>query len=141
MSHAVLKRTSNEASHYNRSYGENAYNYEVMSYTHSSSTSENEIYENDTWYGTNNSNWSTPLPIDMQFNDGHRLQIAVYRSDLIELTIINHDGDDFDLQRIDDHFCHRKHNSVGASYQKTAQITFSNRYDVNPFSYSRFIGK
>ncbi|XP_062707703.1 adipokinetic hormone/corazonin-related peptide receptor variant I-like isoform X3 [Aedes albopictus] len=78
MSHAVLKRKSNEASHYNRSYGENAYNYEVMSYTHSSSTSENEIFENDTWYGTNNSNWSTPLPIDMQFNDGHRLQIAVY---------------------------------------------------------------
>lgn len=78
MSHAEIKTGRNDASLYNRSYGEKSYDHEVMSYTHSSSPSEKEIFDNDTWYGTNNSNWSTPLPIDMQFNDGHRLQIAVY---------------------------------------------------------------
>lgn len=54
---------------------------------------------------------------------------------------MDNDGVEFNLQRTDGHFCHRKYNSVGTSYQTAAQISFPNRYDVNPFSYSGFIGK
>lgn len=80
MSNAILKTERDEVLNYSHSYGEN-YNNDVntMPYVLSSSTSKTGVFDNETWYGTNSSNWNEPLPIDMQFNDGHKLQIVVYR--------------------------------------------------------------
>ncbi|XP_021700049.1 gonadotropin-releasing hormone II receptor isoform X4 [Aedes aegypti] len=79
MSNAILKTERGEVLNYSHSYGEN-YNNDVntMPYVLSSSTSKTGVFDNETWYGTNSSNWNEPLPIDMQFNDGHKLQIVVY---------------------------------------------------------------
>ncbi|XP_062545033.1 adipokinetic hormone/corazonin-related peptide receptor variant I-like isoform X2 [Armigeres subalbatus] len=78
MSYPVLETRDDVLSILNRTYGEHTNQDLYSSHSLSSLSNEKDLYDNVTWYDANSNHSDSPLPIDMQFNDGHKLQIIVY---------------------------------------------------------------